>query len=59
MRRVAVYYGIVDQPHVRKMHTRPVAYLGGVAVFLGSKATLAALAAVRDGQLHFVERIEP
>lgn len=35
MRRVAVHYGVVDQPDIRKMHTRPVAYLGGVAVFLG------------------------
>jgi UDP-GlcNAc:undecaprenyl-phosphate GlcNAc-1-phosphate transferase len=36
MRRVAIYYGIVDRPdNVRKMHREPVAYLGGVAVFLG------------------------
>jgi UDP-GlcNAc:undecaprenyl-phosphate GlcNAc-1-phosphate transferase len=36
MRAVASYYGIVDQPdRVRKMHNVPVAYLGGVAVFLG------------------------
>ncbi|HVT87789.1 MAG TPA: MraY family glycosyltransferase [Tepidisphaeraceae bacterium] len=36
MRAVAVYYGIVDQPdQLRKVHTSPVAYLGGVAVFLG------------------------
>src|SRR5438477_169158 len=35
MRAVALYYGIVDQPDkVRKMHSTPVAYLGGVAVFL-------------------------
>lgn len=36
MRLVANYYGIVDQPdRVRKMHSVPVAYLGGIAVFLG------------------------
>ena len=36
MRMVAMHYGIIDQPdHLRKMHTAPVAYLGGVAVFLG------------------------
>src|SRR5437870_3575086 len=42
MRSVAIYYGIIDQPdHERKMHTTPVAYLGGVAVFLGWMAGLA------------------
>ena len=42
MRAVAVYYGIIDQPDgQRKIHTRPVAYLGGVAVFLGWIAGLA------------------
>ncbi|MGH7215189.1 MAG: glycosyltransferase family 4 protein [Tepidisphaeraceae bacterium] len=36
MRTVATYYGIIDQPdQLRKMHSTPVAYLGGVAVFLG------------------------
>ena len=36
MRRVAEYYGIIDKPDLlRKMHSRPVAYLGGVAVFIG------------------------
>jgi UDP-GlcNAc:undecaprenyl-phosphate GlcNAc-1-phosphate transferase len=36
MRVVANYYQIIDQPdRVRKMHNVPVAYLGGVAVFLG------------------------
>ena len=32
MRQVALYYGIIDQPDsIRKLHTSPVAYLGGVA----------------------------
>ncbi len=36
MRRVATYYGIVDKPDgLRKIHREPVAYLGGIAVFLG------------------------
>jgi len=36
MRTVAVYYRIIDRPdRVRKMHKVPVAYLGGVAVFMG------------------------
>ena len=36
MQTVASYYGIIDEPdNKRKMHSQPVAYLGGVAVFLG------------------------
>ncbi len=36
MRAVALHYGIIDRPDlVRKLHKEPVAYLGGVAVFLG------------------------
>jgi len=36
MRMVADYYGLVDEPdRTRKMHNVPVAYLGGIAVFLG------------------------
>jgi UDP-GlcNAc:undecaprenyl-phosphate GlcNAc-1-phosphate transferase len=35
MRAVAMYYGIIDHPDkIRKMHSLPVAYLGGVAVFI-------------------------
>jgi UDP-GlcNAc:undecaprenyl-phosphate GlcNAc-1-phosphate transferase len=42
MRHIARYYGIIDQPDgLRKIHTQPVAYLGGVAVFLGWLAGLA------------------
>ena len=42
MRTVATYYNIIDEPDsVRKMHSTPVAYLGGVAVFLGWIAGLA------------------
>ena len=36
MRRLAVAHGIIDRPNeARKVHTLPIAYLGGVAVFLG------------------------
>jgi UDP-GlcNAc:undecaprenyl-phosphate GlcNAc-1-phosphate transferase len=36
MRSIAVYYNIIDQPdQLRKIHRTPVAYLGGVALFLG------------------------
>src|ERR1700722_1906953 len=42
MRQVALYYGIIDQPDtIRKLHSSSVAYLGGVAVFLGWLAGLA------------------
>ncbi len=42
MRTVASYYGIIDQPDAaRKMHSSPVAYLGGMAVFMGWLAGLA------------------
>jgi len=42
MRIIANTYGIIDQPdNKRKMHTQPVAYLGGIAVFLGWLAGLA------------------
>lgn len=42
MRSVAIYYNIVDKPDlVRKLHSQPVAYLGGVAVFLGWLAGMA------------------
>lgn len=35
-RRIAIARGIVDRPNeARKIHTQPVAYLGGIAVFLG------------------------
>ena len=53
MRMVAIHYGIVDQPdRARKMHAAPVAYLGGVAIFLG---LLAGLAVSQYLSLHRVE----
>lgn len=35
MRRLALANGVVDRPDPRKVHREPIAYLGGVAVFLG------------------------
>jgi UDP-GlcNAc:undecaprenyl-phosphate GlcNAc-1-phosphate transferase len=36
MRRVAVAQGVIDRPNeARKIHRIPIAYLGGVAVYLG------------------------
>jgi UDP-N-acetylmuramyl pentapeptide phosphotransferase/UDP-N-acetylglucosamine-1-phosphate transferase len=50
MRYVALYYKAIDYPDLtRKSHKEPVAYLGGVAVFLG---WLAALATSQFLQVH-------
>lgn len=41
MRRVAVAQGIIDRPsEARKVHRIPIAYLGGVAVYLGILAAI-------------------
>jgi UDP-GlcNAc:undecaprenyl-phosphate GlcNAc-1-phosphate transferase len=53
MQTVASYYGIIDEPdNHRKMHNSPVAYLGGVAVFLG---WISGLAISQFLQLHRTE----
>ena len=41
MRHLAINNGVVDNPDARKVHRIPVAYLGGVAVFLGLLAGVA------------------
>ena len=42
LRRLALAHGVIDQPDfARKEHRLPVAYLGGVAVFLGLLAAVA------------------
>ncbi|MBU3727962.1 MAG: undecaprenyl/decaprenyl-phosphate alpha-N-acetylglucosaminyl 1-phosphate transferase [Phycisphaerales bacterium] len=42
VRALAVSSGIVDAPdQSRKLHGRPIAYLGGVAIFLGTMAAVA------------------
>ncbi len=42
IRRLALANGIIDRPsQARKIHTMPIAYLGGAAVFLGIMAAIA------------------
>lgn len=44
MRMLAIRYGIIDWPDLkRKAHSEPVAYLGGIALFLGWFAGVAGL----------------
>ncbi len=38
VRQLAIALGVVDQPGGRKIHTEPIAYLGGLAVFVGIMA---------------------
>lgn len=41
LRHLAIMYGIVDRPgEARKVHRMPIAYMGGVAVFLGMLAAI-------------------
>jgi UDP-GlcNAc:undecaprenyl-phosphate GlcNAc-1-phosphate transferase len=35
IRRLALHYGMVDNPGPRKVHARPMPMLGGVAIYLG------------------------
>jgi UDP-GlcNAc:undecaprenyl-phosphate/decaprenyl-phosphate GlcNAc-1-phosphate transferase len=54
MRSIAMYYSIVDRPdRIRKLHTEPVAYLGGIAVFLGWMAGLGM------SQFLYMHRVQP
>jgi UDP-GlcNAc:undecaprenyl-phosphate GlcNAc-1-phosphate transferase len=51
VRKVAVSAGIIDMPdRQRKLHSYPVAYLGGLAVFLGVVASLVAAAFLTRGE---------
>ena len=38
VRKLAIALGVVDQPGGRKIHNEPIAYLGGLAVFIGIMA---------------------
>ena len=54
MQTIAIHFNIIDQPdRVRKLHSQPVAYLGGVAVFLGW------LTGVTVSQYLTLHRIDP
>lgn len=47
-RRFAIWRGIVNHPNpIVPQHTRPVAYLGGVGIFIGCAATLAGMVLLR------------
>ncbi|MGE5554134.1 MAG: glycosyltransferase family 4 protein [Betaproteobacteria bacterium] len=35
LRRLALHYRVVDYPNQRKIHSKPVPYLGGIAIYLG------------------------
>ena len=50
VRRIAVRSGVIDMPdRLRKQHAYPVAYLGGVSVFLGVVVALIAASFVTRG----------
>ncbi len=56
IRRLALAHGVVDRPtEARKIHRVPIAYLGGVAVYLGLMAGIvySYLATVQPGLLDF------
>lgn len=38
LRKLAISNGVIDRPDARKVHRMPIAYLGGVAVYLGIMA---------------------
>ncbi len=41
VKKWAVKWGFIDEPEARKVHTRPIPRLGGVAIYLGSIGALA------------------
>jgi len=45
VRRIAIQVGFVDKPGHRKIHARPIALGGGIAIFLSFVIPLAALVA--------------
>lgn len=47
VRRLALHYGIVDQPNPRKLHRSPMPLLGGLAIYCG---TVLAVILSLDGQ---------
>jgi len=49
MRWLALRVGIMDRPGIRKVHRKPVPYLGGVAIFIGF--ALASLSLSSDPQV--------
>ncbi len=54
MRWIAIKQDIVDRPDLtRKLHARPIAYLGGLAIFLGWAAGISASFILAPSQIDF------
>jgi UDP-GlcNAc:undecaprenyl-phosphate GlcNAc-1-phosphate transferase len=45
VRRIATRYGLVDEPGGRKVHTKPIPRVGGIAMFVGVMAAIGVEAA--------------
>jgi len=58
-RRVSLRVGYVDLPNERKMHTKPIPYGGGAAMFLGFLAAMLVAAAVPALRPIFTDSAEP
>jgi len=58
VRRIAVAAGVIDHPdRIRKEHEYPIAYLGGLAVFFGVLAGIAASYTLVDGEAALLKTI--
>ena len=58
MRRVAIRHDIVDHPDLtRKLHARPIAYLGGLAIFLGWFAGVGMSYLLAPNQISFADQL--
>lgn len=58
MRRIAVRNNIVDHPDLtRKLHARPIAYLGGLAIFLGWFAGVGTSYLLAPNQIAFEDQL--
>ena len=58
MRRIAIRHDVVDHPDLtRKLHARPIAYLGGLAIFLGWFAGVGASYLLAPNQIGFGDQM--
>jgi len=55
VRKFAVYLNIVDIPNKRKVHTKPIPLLGGVAIFAGFALTLTLFGANNPIGYHYIK----
>src|ERR1035438_8470697 len=52
IRRIALYWGIVDIPNARKIHRTPIPLLGGVAIYCGTVLSIIGFVEIRaQGQI--------